>query len=177
LAGAALFAGVTVAATAGAAGGVVTGRAENRHHAVASTTAVAAPIMTGVSADRRLAVCTAVTVFAGPALMVGVNFCPVSGDESDFTGTPVIEAIACVSGSTPVRGGGNGLVIASPMGTGAVRCMVTPVTAFASSSANSRQDEYRASGSFASALRNTMVTSSPRSWRCCLTGGGSTLMI
>lgn len=91
--------GAAVVATTGAAGGVELGCAEYRHHTTESTTAAAAPIMTGVSADRCLAACS-VTSFAGAAIDVaiifdvGVIFCPVSGDESDFAGTPVIETIA-----------------------------------------------------------------------------------
>jgi hypothetical protein len=74
-----------VVATANGAGGAEIGRAENRHHTAASTTAATAPVTMGMSADRRL---------AGTVLIVGVIFCPVSGDESDFAGTPVTEAIA-----------------------------------------------------------------------------------
>jgi hypothetical protein len=92
--------GAVVVATTGAGeGGSEIERAEYRHHTKASTTAAAAPIMTGVSADRCLAPCS-VTVFAGMApdvgifVDVGVIFCPVSGDESDIAGTPVIETIA-----------------------------------------------------------------------------------
>jgi len=82
--GAALVAGATVVATTGAdAGGVETGRSENRHHTAASTTATAAPIKTSVSGDRLLGACIA-----------GVNFCPVSGTASDIAGTSVIDAIA-----------------------------------------------------------------------------------
>jgi hypothetical protein len=90
---------VVIATTGGDVTGVEFERAENRHHPTASSTAAAAPTRTGMSGDRRWAVCSAVAALAGSGLdadtsfAVGIIFCPVSGDESDFTGTPVIDAI------------------------------------------------------------------------------------
>src|SRR6185503_11725943 len=54
----------------------------------AGLVAGAAPARTGMSGDRRRASCG---LDADTSFAVGIIFCPVSGDESDFTGTPVID--------------------------------------------------------------------------------------